>query len=354
MAKSFQRALLLCPGKYSLYNSLLAILSVLAEECKGYDVQKDINNSDLKIHSQIYRFPYKIRKTWEKYFLQKINKIILNEINMYNPDFVMVYNSEFLLPETCSEIKKRAKLLFFMGDSPFYTPVNNHYLVCLEYADLILSPDTFWNYQLSTIGLHKTIFFAPGIDSSHYFEITEGSLIKNIPESEVFYSGLSYTNSWGYKKALFMNQFVNFNLHIYGSRHWKKWFREFPALENKYTETYYIPVELLNKMMNKSKIIPVDGNPGILNGFHMRLLEALGSGSLPLIEYRYDVKHELFQGSKANIPLIHDYRKAGQIADYYLKNETERKELVKELKNFISRKYSPEMNAERILNSLIK
>jgi spore maturation protein CgeB len=222
----------------------------------------------------------------------------------------------------------------------------------LKHADLILSPDTFWIQQLNTIGLTNTEFFVPGLNKDQYFEMNKDEISKDIPDCEILYSGMSYVNSWGYKKALFMNQFVDYDLHIYGSKHWKKWFNEFPALKEKFTESGYIPVERLNAMMNRSKIIPVDGNPGILNGFHLRLLEALGAGALPIVEYRRDVEHELFKGCKAMVPLVHDYLTAGDIAGYYLKNEKERKDLVRELKDHIIMQYSTEKNAERILNWL--
>ena len=354
MAKTFQRALLLCPGKYSLYNSLLAILSVLSEECKGYDLRGVINNYDLKIHSQIYRFPYKIRNAWEKYFLQKVNRIILSEINMYNPDFIMVYNSEFLLPETCLEIKKRAILIFFMGDSPFYTSLNNFFLPCLNNADLILSPDTFWLEQLNTIGIKNTFFFCPGIDKGSYNVLNYSNLIPSDTITDILYVGTCYVDSWGYKKALLMNQFISFNFKLYGNSMWKRWFSFFPELEEHYKESKYIPTQSLNKLYNNTKLIPVDGNPGIVFGFHFRLLEALGSGALPLIEYRRDVEEKLFKGCYAKLPLLDDYTKASSMAEYYLKNESERKGITEELRNHIEKNYNNEINAQRILELLIR
>ena len=59
-----------------------------------------------------------------------------------------------------------------MGDSPFYTPQNNYYLTCLSHADLILSPDSFWNQQLNTIGLNRTMYFIPGPDRRSYLKLT--------------------------------------------------------------------------------------------------------------------------------------------------------------------------------------
>ncbi len=355
MVRAFQRALLLSVSKYSLYNSLLDILNELSEETRGYDIREEINAFNMKIQTQLYRFPYKLRNKWENRFLSKINENIINNFNSYDPDLVMIYNSEYLFPETCSEIRKKAKLIFFMGDSPFYTPVNNYYLTCLTHADLILSPDTFWNHQLNTMGLHKTAFFVPGLDKSSYYILPESELADtNLEEFDLLYTGSCYVNSWGFKKALLMNQFTGFNFRLYGNNSWERWFRFFPQLESHFKETGYIPTDLLNKMYNKTKLIPVDGNPGILNGFHLRLFEAVGAGVLPLVEYRKDVDELLFGKTGLMVPIIKDYNKAGDVARYYINNENERLELAGALRSFFSSYYSARRNSERIIELLNK
>lgn len=352
MSGRFKKSLLLCPAKYSLAGPLEDTLNIFSEKVFVRDNRIVSDRLDTVIHTQIFRAPYRLRNSWETRFLKKINSGFIKYFEELKPDMVLVYNNEYLIPETCKLIKKSAKLIFFMGDSPFYTTGNNNYLSVLKYADLILSPDTFWTQQLNTIGLNLVKYFVPGLNSEQYFEIERDKVDKNIPECQVFYSGMSYVNSWGYKKALFMNQFAGYDLKIYGSKHWRKWFGDFPGLKGKFIESGYIPVEQLNAMMNRSKIIPVDGNPGILNGFHLRLIEALGAGSLPVVEYRRDVEQEFFKDCAVMVPLVRDYNKAAGIAGYYLNHENERKEIVRELKNHIIQKYSPEKNAERILDWL--
>lgn len=352
MGKKFERALLLCPERYSLYNSLNEILSLMAGEVKGYDIMSTINKRDLKINSQIFRLPFRIRKLWEAKFQERVNNIVLEVVKEAGPDLIVVYNSVFLLPETCSLMKKRAKLVFFMGDSPFYTPQNNYYLACLSHADLILSPDSFWSQQLNTIGLNNTLYFIPGPDTSSYFKIDDLKKDHEDVETDILYVGASYLNSWGYKKALLMSRFTGFNFRIYGNSAWKRWFSFFPELEAVYNESEFILQERLNRMFNMTKLIPVDGNPGILNGIHLRLFEALAAGALPLIEYRHDVDNMLFRDFKGELPLIKDYCKAADIASRYLKNEPERQNLVSAMLEYIFNEYSAEANAERLAGAL--
>ena len=164
--------------------------------------------------------------------------------------------------------------------------------------------------------------------------------------------GSCYLNSWGYKKAMLMNSFTGFNFRLYGNSAWRRWFSFFPALKSVYTESGFIPQERLNMMYNRTRLIPVDGNPGIINGIHLRMFEALAAGALPLIEYRKDVDTVLFRGFGEELPVIRDYRNAAQIASAYLKHERERAELVSAMNAFLNREYSHHANALRLAEAL--
>lgn len=351
MEKKFEKALLLCPAHYSLANSLKSILDLIAGEVIHTDIRSVINKSDLRINSQMFRFPHPVRKQWESYFLSKINRQVLDLVYNYSPDLVLIYNSQYLTPETCRDIRRRSKLVFFLGDSPFYTPQNNYYLSCLTHADLILSPDTYWTEQLTTVGLSGTLYFIPGVDKKSYFRI-DGEEKKREEETDVLYVGSCYLNSWGYKKALLMNSFTGFNFRLYGNSAWRRWFTFFPALERVYTESGFIAQDRLNGMYNRTRIIPVDGNPGIINGVHLRMFEALAAGALPLIEYRKDVDSTIFRDFKDDLPVIRDYSKAADIASYYLKHDRERVALVSAMNSFLDREYSNESNAFRLAEAL--
>lgn len=354
MPKPFHKTLILCPKKYSLYDTFAGIFGILSDEVSGFDVRSQLNAKQLRMDAQMFRFPNAVRTKWENYFRTKINDRILQEFRKQSPDLVFIYNSEFLLPETCEVIKKSAKLIFFMGDSPFYTPVNNYYLTLLQYADLVLSPDSFWAQQLNMLGISNTSFFVGGIETGSYHELNKSEMNGDISETDLLYVGMCYVNSWGYKKALLMNQFAKLDLKVYGGAVWQRWFKYFPDLRSKFSLSDYIETSKLNQMFNKAKLIPVDGNPAIINGIHIRAFEALGSGALPLIEYRRDVDQIVFKDFGKELPLIHDYSKASGIAEYYLKNEAERKELAGKMKAFITSKYSAQNSADLIIEQLKK
>ena len=350
----YTKSLLLCPKKYSLYNSFTEILKTISGEVIGFDVNQKIGSRQLKFNSQVFRLPNIMRAKWDDHFLKKANEIIWEEYEKQQPDLVFVYNSEFLLPETCDRIKKRSKLVFFLGDSPYFTKMNNYFLNVLAYGDVILAPDTFWLQQMNILGYQKTSFFVPGIETDSYYKLSEAELksFDQVKQTEILYVGISYTDTWGYKKALLMSKFTDLDLAIYGNRHWKKWFRFFPELEKHHIQSGFIDTKVLNAMYNKSKIAPIDGNPGILNGFHIRLLESLGAGSLPLVEYRKDIEDELLKGSGLQLPLIKDFNKANDMAKYFLKNENERADLVSKVSEYIKNEFSPAKNGQRLLQLL--
>lgn len=352
MEKKFERALLLCPAQYSLSNSLREILGHLAVEVRYSDIRSAISSRIMKLNSQAFRLPHGIRSRWDKYFLEKVNEMIISQIEEFRPDLVVVYNSLYMVPETCRSVSSRSKLVFFMGDSPFYTPQNNYYLSCLPYADLVLSPDSQWQQQLVTMGLEQTVYFVPGVDKSSYFRITQEGSPSGDERNGVLYVGSCYLNSWGYKKALLMSGFTRFNFRLYGNSAWMRWFPFFPELERVFTESGFIPQGEMNRMYNNASVIPVDGNPGIINGVHLRMFEALAAGALPLIEYRNDVDNLLFRGFEGQLPLMRDYRKAGDMAEYYLVNDRERAELVSRMDEFLAREYSHELNALRLAEAL--
>jgi glycosyltransferase involved in cell wall biosynthesis len=346
-----EKSLILCPARISLNRILTSILANFSGDVATFDVGSAIGKNRLFVNTKMRRLSYGIRNRWDTYFLYLANEYILNEIYGYKPGLVMVYNSEFLLPETCRKIREKAKLVFFLGDSPFYTPQNDYYLACLSHADLVLVPDTFWMAQLNTMGLERTLHFIPGIDETVY-HILGGDEATGEEETEILYAGTSYKNSWGYRKAALMSRLSGFKTRIYGNDAWERWFPFFPELKPLFHRSDYIPSEKLNRMFNRTKIIPVDGNPSIINGAHLRLLEALAAGALPLIEYRRDIVEEIFRDSGINLPVIKSYNEAPGVASYWLANDEERIETIGSMRAFFQKKYSAEKNAARISERL--
>jgi len=342
------KVLLLCPKFYTLAETLKQ--GFIANNCaiEHYDYREDTKSIEDKIHTHIRKLPLKIRSKWYRIYVTKITKRHLEVFHKQRPDLVLVYNSEMLLPDTVEEMKKSAKVCFFLGDSPFYTPTNDFFMSCLMKADHIFCADTGIQEQLKITGLLNVHFFLVASNSNINYKKAVSSEEMARWGSDLVFVGSTYSTSAGFKRAMFLNQFSDLDIKIYTSRSFKRWYSYFPKLEkNVIHPEKRISDEELNTILNCCKLYPVDANPGMINGIHLRIMDCIASGILPLAEYRKDVK-DLF--GRAGLPIIDNYKKAEATAQYYLDNDKERKEISSSLATLIDERYSPEISIASLMN----
>ena len=346
------KVLLLVPKRYSIYQSFVDIFGLMNAEISNIDYFSIVSKLEKRIHAQTYRMPDKWRLKWESHYFKKINEYYIQEFNRIKPDVTFIYNDEMLLPETVQHFKQKgSKIAFFLGDNPLYTHSNRYFIALLFLADAAFAPDSFWVYQIQKMGVKNIYYCQTDVPQNEYFIKKLDHETYEVLKSEVLYVGMSYPNSWGYKKARFLNEFTGYDLKIYGDKHWKKFFRFFPKLEQHFTErTGYISLERMNDMYNATKIIPVDANPGLLNGLHVRMWEALGAGALPILEWQHDLI-EIF-GEHADLPAVKSFAEIPEMTRFYLENEEERTEKVNWMVRTIHEKYSNEKVMELIKDTL--
>ncbi len=345
------KVLLLIPqGYYGFFHTIKDTFESLGGEVHSLNYKTVIKGWEERVNTQIYRLPDKFRRRWEARYFKQINQYYLTEYDRLQPDIVFIYNNEMLLPETVQHFKKRSKVAFFLGDCPYYTPTNRHFLPILFHADAVYTTDTFWISALKKLGLKQGHHLYPSFPRQHFKKELSSELYDEL-KSEVLYVGMCYKTSWGYKKANFISNFTGFDLHLHGGDSWQRWFEYFPELKGAYKErTGYISVERLNDMYNATKVAPVDANPGLLHAVHWRMLEALGSGALPLMEWQEGVD-ELFGGIDG-VPAVKVFEEAKEMTQYYLDNEDKRLEMVAQLTNRINENHSMEKNAAFIKQTL--
>jgi len=343
------RILLLFPKVYTLANTFKLGLEKNNCDYKHYDYREDTKKTQERIHTHIRKFPLKIRSKWYAYYVSKINERHIEIFNEYQPNVVLIYNSEMLLPETIVAMKRSAKVCFFLGDSPFYTPMNDFFLPCLMVADYIFCPDSFIVKQLKGIGLPEVHFFLIGSNPEVNYRKKVSEEDKEKWGSDLVFIGSTYSTVVGYKRALFLSKFTDLDIKVYTSKAFRRWYRFFPELEKRVVHPEKrISDEELNTILNCCKIYPVDANPGLLNGIHLRVFDCIASGILPLAEYRKDIKDVFGQ---EGLPLIEDYKKASSMAEYYLKNEDERREIVEKLREKVYEQFSPEKSVQRLFDT---
>jgi hypothetical protein len=346
------KVLLFIPEKYTIAGTLIQGFTALGYEVISIDYREYYAEWVSKIKRRTSKLNNKLKENIDDLYIKKINNKHLEKYLSHDPvDIVLIYNHELFLPETIRKIKHRSKVIFYLADSPYYSPGNDYSLTILKDADLIASPDTFWNKQISSLGFKNVIFSILGYDKVKNYKYKPTKEEYGKYSNDVVFIGTNYKSSWGYKRAHFLNQFSDLDLKIYAhGPSWKTWRNQFPVLEKSIEfRTGRMSYVELNTILNCCKIYPVDANPGLLNGLHIRIFDCIASGILPVIEYREDL-NTVFNGLE--IPVIKNYKYAKRIANYYLKDENKRVNVIKSLKEFIEDKYSPEKSIKHLISKL--
>lgn len=318
-------------------------------EC--YDNNTHINKTQRKIYRNRHKIPGKMRAIWHQHFLKLINKHQLIKFRDFQPDIVLAYNSGMLLPETMQSMKKQAKVCFYMGDSPFYPTREDSYLSCLMQADRILCPDSYWGKQLAGLGIDSVMQFLIGCapETNYVKQVTAQE--RERWGSDLVFVGITSASSRGFKRIYFLDKFTKLDIKIYTNKRIREWYGVFPGLEKRTVHpAKRLSDEELNTILNCCKLYPVDANPCLINGVHLRIFECIGSGILPLAEYRKDVK-DMF--GMHGLPIITDFKTAADTAKYYLQNDKERLDIIKELRSYVESTYSPSQSIARVLDSLV-
>lgn len=347
------KALLIFPSSsYSIGQSVRFALEELGHETAIFDHQRIISPVKNKLNAQMFRLPYRIRRKWDRIYLKEINKKMIEVVYRDKPDLVMVYNDSLLLPETVEKIKEKSKVVFYLGDNPYYTFNKPFFLKVLMESDYVFVPDSMWAEQLKMLGIKNVYFELLGWDHRHFFPLEPSREQLDNFSSDLLFIGNTYVQNWGYKRTLFLSKFADFDLKIYGTKNWLRWFEYFSELRGKFILLDKpMGLEKVNLISNCCKLYPVDANPGLLHGLHARIFDCIGSGILPLVEYRKDLDR-VFPGEK--IPVIREFGEARHLAEYYLEHDSERKELAVQLRNFIMNEYLPEYAINRMLERVFK
>ncbi len=347
------RILLIMPEDYTLLYTVTASLKAFGHEVQNLNYLSFFPNYQNRLITKTIGLPYKVRKKmrFHDYYRTKINNQYLDHVYNHKPDLVLVYNEQYLTYETAREIRKITKLAFILGDNPFF--FHNHPLTNLGMyleADYVFSCDSFITESFKKAGQTNVTEIYLGYDPNICYPKQPTEEEWQNYGSDVVMIGRLYPtiiSSWTYKRLWFYNQFRNLNLKIFGHG-WRRYQREFPELLKKVVDLHHhLSFDEVNTIVSCSKVYPIDANPGIINGIHLRVFDCIGQEILPLPEYTKDIE-TIF--GKVGMPMIKDYRQAEQLAKYYIKHDDSREKLVKELKQFVDEFYTPRQAVERILH----
>lgn len=348
------KILLIIPNSYTLLNTIEKAFVSLGHDTIVVDYKsyfKNWKNTIIRRTGGIPSF-IKDRSFIHKQYIKDINSAYLQSVYQHEPEMVFVYNAQYLSFDTAIKIKEKSKLVFFLGDNPFF--FHNHpvqELGMFLHADYVFSSDSYISESFRKTGQNNVSEVYFGFDETICYPKTPTKEEIELYSNDVLMIGRLYPNalsSWTYKRLFFYNQFVELDLKIYG-HNWRKYKNEFPALLEKVKDLdTYLTFDDINTIASCCKVYPVDTNPGIVNGVHLRVFDCIGTEILPIVEHTKDLK-TVFKD--VEIPTINDYSNAKSIAQRYIKNQGLNEKLKKELKAFVEENYTPQ---KAILNILDK
>jgi len=345
--------LLLMPEGYTLLKTIQSSLQELGHTTEHLNYLSFFKRYQNRLITKTIGLPHKVRNMMKihEIYRQKINRIYLEQVYHLKPDLVLVYNDQYLTYQTAREIKKLTKLAFILGDNPFF--FHNHPLTNLGMyleADYVFSCDSFITESFKRAGQPNVTEIYLGYDPKVCYPKQPTEEEKQKYGSDVVMVGRLYPiiiASWTYKRLWFYHQFRHLNLKIFGHG-WRKYQQQFPELISKVIDlNRHLTFDEINTIVSCSKIYPVDANPGIINGIHLRVFECIGQEILPLPEYTKDLERIFIE---VELPLIRNYMEAEKIAKYYIDNDERRDRVKKELKQFVDEYYTPRKAVQKMLS----
>ncbi len=338
------------PKKYNLFAMLKAgFVEHGHSDITNYDYMDDVPRLKKIMYAKSTGLPAKYRQSFKNKLVIEANIAYTRLLNRQKPDLIIIYNNQLLLPETLEKYKKQGgKIVFYLGDNPLFSNTFDYNLTILKYADLICSPDSFWSTQLAGMGIKNIQFSLMGIPE--FPDVKLSIAEKNNYAHDITFIGDCLNYSWGYKRLLFLDSLSGLDMKIYASgKGWEKWMSHFPRLVPHIEHAGRLPFDKMLKLMKACKVFPVETNPGLPHGIHLRTFEAIKIGILPILENQADIPLAF---TDAYPPNIKNYSELRDVAQYYIKHDKEREELLASLQVDVKKNINPQVFTAKLLEYL--
>ncbi|MCX6267603.1 MAG: hypothetical protein NTW16_09635 [Bacteroidetes bacterium] len=146
------KALIFIPEYYTLGSTIRYGFESMQYEAKIVDYYTFFGQKVKYFMDKTAGFPEKVTRFYKPRYVESINQKYLTIIRNEKPDLIIIYNNQYFLPATLKSIQGKTKIVFILGDNPLYSATSDYNLAILYYADLIVSPDSFWSGQLYKLG----------------------------------------------------------------------------------------------------------------------------------------------------------------------------------------------------------
>lgn len=304
-----------------------------------------------KFSAYSHRLPRMFDNSVQHRYFKVINDKLIGKYNLEKPSCVFIYNDCKILPETISYFKSNGtKIIVFLGDDPNYLlPAKKTFLLTVMNADKVIVPDSGWIDGLKMLDLDNIIFSPVGTDTSVFYPFVPDEAQLKKYQTDILFVGTGYfANSWGIKRASVLNELCGFSMKLFGDKTWFELFYYFPELKKHFTHRS-LNAEEVNIACNCAKLYPVTVNSGVSNGVSTRVFDCIASGIFVIAEYKKDI-NTFFPDSE--VVCFTSKRDLRNKAEYYLKNEKERKDHSEKSLKTVREKYNMDIIVKNILEQI--
>lgn len=249
---------------------------------------------------------------------RRMNEILLETVKRGNYDIVFFAKADIVDYSLIPEINRYANTWYFFMDPPDIAFKIN----ASQYANKATwsstsSPSIYNNFK--KVGAN-CFFISEGVDTEIFYP-KETKKIFNVT-----FVG---NNTWKRKRFIKILAKQGIEVNLFG-----KGFPRGPIYSHDLAQVY-----------RESKIILNIDRPGAK--FSARVFQAMGTGSMMLSEYSYNLS--LIFKQKVHLDWFHDADEAIHLIKYYLKKEKEREEITRKGTQYVLSNYSWEKRIEKIL-----
>lgn len=282
-----------------------------------------------------------------RFFSERFNKLILDEAAQASVDLIFISGGEFIMPETISQLKKRAKVFVYYADNP-YSP---HYASRPEHLLTAAEADVSFVWGIALAKKMKN----DGINSHFLPFAWDENLYSAIRIIRSPLPVVTFVGGWDKEREIFLNAIAKeYPLKIWGHEYWAtraskyskciKCYQGFEVRNHKAAEIYNSHSVNLNILRTQHYV------NGLSDGLIMRNFEIPGSMGFALstksesaeVIFPSDFSGGYFESLEQCLVKI----------EYYLTNLNERHEIITNAYNSLINNHKYSNRAIEILKYL--
>lgn len=302
----------------------------------GYDVTEFNWNN-------IYGWNKTVRLLSGKTVENKINKVLLETAEKVKPDMIFILKGEPVFPSTLLKLKKMtgAVLFNFFGDDPW--EFSSFSGKRAPFYDLFFTYDP-WSVKLYTQSGYNHAYHLPyGYDNN-----AAQNVVVTDKERKKYSCDVAFIGSYYDKRDEMLSRLsAKFNIKIWG-RGWKN-----SQSRDIFQGHALYGYEMLKAMKCCKILLNIhrgfeEGTEESGEGLNLRVMEGTACGAFQLTNLQNDLPERFIPGKE--IEIYTTQNEASEKIDYYLANETKRKEIAANGYQKLVQKHTLEQRMNEMLN----